>query len=44
MRLVEVLYHGKWYRYLTNILEPAILPPLDVTDLYNRRWRIEDAV
>lgn len=43
MRLVEVLYRGKWYRYLTNILDPTVLPPLDVADLYGRRWRVEDA-
>ena len=26
VRLIEVLYHGTWYRYLTNALDPAQLP------------------
>jgi len=43
MRLVEVLFHGKWYRYLTNVTEPAILPAECVVALYDQRWRIEDA-
>jgi hypothetical protein len=25
-RLIEVLWHGTWYRYLTNELDPTILP------------------
>ena len=25
VRLVEVLDHGRWYRYLTNVLDPAVL-------------------
>ena len=43
MRLVEVLYQGKWYRYLTNELDVARLPAPYVVALYYRRWRIEDA-
>lgn len=43
MRLVEVLFHGKWYRYLTNVTDPAILPAECVGALYDQRWRIEDA-
>ncbi len=43
MRLVEVLYRGKWYRYLTNVLEPERLPAEMVAALYRRRWRIEEA-
>ena len=43
LRLVEVLHQGKWYRYLTNILDPNHLSALDVADLYRRRWRVEDA-
>jgi hypothetical protein len=43
MRLVEVLFHGKWYRYLTNVIDPAILPAECVVALYDQRWRIEDA-
>ena len=43
MRLVKVLFRGKWYRYLTNILDPDRLPPTCVVALYDQRWRIEDA-
>jgi hypothetical protein len=43
VRLIEVLYRGAWYRYLTNELEPARLPALDAIALYGQRWRIEDA-
>lgn len=43
MRLVEVLFRGKWYRYLTNVLDPDCLPPACVVALYDQRWRIEDA-
>ncbi len=43
VRLVEVLYHGKWYRYLTNELDPECLPCVYVVSLYWQRWRIEDA-
>ena len=43
MRLVKVLYKGKWYRYLTSELAPERLPPLYIVALYWQRWRIEDA-
>jgi len=43
VRIVEVQFCGVWYRYLTSVLDPQILPPLVVADLYRRRWRIEDA-
>jgi hypothetical protein len=43
MRLVEVRYGKVWYRYLTSVLDPTILPPFVVADLYRRRWRIEEA-
>jgi len=43
VRLVEVLYHGVWYRYLTNELDPKRLPVEYVVALYRQRWRIEDA-
>ncbi len=44
LRLIEVLWHGKWYRYLTNELDPTLLPPEYAVALYWQRWRIEDAV
>jgi hypothetical protein len=44
MRLVEVLHQGKWYRYLTNVLDPEVLPAQYVLALYWQRWRIEDAL
>ena len=43
IRLIEVLYKGKWYRYLTNELDPLMLPTEYVVALYWQRWRIEDA-
>jgi len=43
LRLVEVRFHDVWYRYLTNVLDPAVLPPADVAELYRRRWHIESA-
>jgi hypothetical protein len=30
------------YRYVTSVLDPHILPPYVVVDLYARRWRISD--
>lgn len=43
LRLVEVEYKGCWYRYLTNVLDPQVLPADYVAKLYQQRWRIEDA-
>jgi hypothetical protein len=43
VRLIEVLYKGKWYRYLTNELDLARLPTEYAVALYWQRWRIEDA-
>lgn len=43
VRLVEVLYGGKWYRYLSNELESERLPTAYLVALYWQRWRIEDA-
>ena len=43
LRLVAIKYRGKWYRYLTNVLDPQILPSVYVVALYWQRWRIEEA-
>ncbi len=43
MRLVEVRHGEKWYRYLTNVVDPQLLPADYVVALYWQRWRIEDA-
>lgn len=43
VRLLAVLHQGKWYRYLTNDLDPAHLPIPVAVALYWQRWRIEDA-
>jgi len=43
VRLIEVLYRGKWYRYLTNELDENKLPTAYAVALYWQRWRIEDA-
>lgn len=43
LRMVSVLWGTRWYRYLTNVLDPQMLSAKDVRDLYRTRWRIEDA-
>jgi hypothetical protein len=43
LRLIEVHFGSQWYRYLTSVLDPAVLPANVVADLYRRRWRIEEA-
>ena len=43
LRLIEVRFGRTWYRYLTSVLDPAVLPAPVVADLYRRRWRIEEA-
>jgi hypothetical protein len=43
VRLVEVRYGGKWYRYLSNELDTERLPTAYLVALYWQRWRIEDA-
>ncbi|CDN15888.1 hypothetical protein RintRC_3492 [Richelia intracellularis] len=43
LRLIEVRSVKTWHSYLTSVLDPTILPPYVVADLYRRRWRIEDA-
>ncbi|MDQ2810001.1 MAG: IS4 family transposase, partial [Chloroflexota bacterium] len=43
MRLIQICYQGHWYRYVTNVLDPAVLPAEYVVALYGQRWRIEEA-
>jgi hypothetical protein len=43
LRLIEVRFGRVWYQYLTSVLDPMLLPPVVVADLYRRRWRIEEA-
>ena len=43
LRLIEVQVGTQWYQYLTNVLDPQVLAPWDVADLYALRWRIEEA-
>jgi len=43
VRLVKLYYQGQWYEYLTNELDPDLLPAPYVAALYDHRWRIEDA-
>jgi hypothetical protein len=38
---VEVRSGKVWHSNLTSVLEPEILPPYVVADLYRKRWRIE---
>ena len=43
LRLIEVKVGKSWHTYLTSVLDPEVLPPYVVIDLYGKRWRIEDA-
>ena len=43
VRLVQVLYQGRWYRYISNELDAERLPVHYLVALYWQRWRIEDA-
>jgi hypothetical protein len=43
LRLVAVQHAGTWYRYVTNAVDPVVLPAADVVALYWLRWRLEDA-
>lgn len=43
MRLVEWLHKGRWYRYVTNVVDPKQLPAQYAVAVYWQRWRIEDA-
>jgi hypothetical protein len=43
VRLVEVLYRGKWYRYLSNELDAQRLLAEMLAGLYRQRRHIEDA-
>ena len=43
LRLVEIRVGKVWYSYLTSVLNPEVLPPYVVADLYRRRWRISEA-
>jgi len=43
LRLIEIRKGKIWHSYLTSVLEPEMLPPYVVIDLYQKRWRIEDA-
>lgn len=43
VRIIEVRFGSQWYAYVTSVLDPEILPPYVVADLYRRRWRIEEA-
>jgi hypothetical protein len=43
MRLVKVRFRGRWYCYLTNVVDPEKLPAECVVALYDQRWRVEDA-
>jgi len=43
LRLVQLRVGKTWHGYLTSVLDPQVLPPYVVADLYRRRWRIEEA-
>lgn len=42
VRLVEVqVADGTWWRYVTNVWEPTLLPAAALVSLYETRWTIE---
>jgi len=41
VRLVQFTWEGVTYQYLTNVLDPAVLPLAEIAQLYARRWDIE---
>jgi len=41
VRLVQFQVGAKTYRYLTNVVDPTVLPMGDLARLYARRWDIE---
>jgi IS4 transposase len=43
IKLVQISSKNSWRSYLTSFRDSEILPPYVVADLYQRRWRIEDA-
>jgi hypothetical protein len=43
LRLVEIKVKNTWYSYLTSVLDPEVLPPYVVADLFGKRWRLEEA-
>jgi IS4 transposase len=43
VRLIEVLQATETHAYLTNVLDPELLPAAHVVALYRRRWDIESA-
>lgn len=44
VRLIQFRQGGVLRRYLTNVLDPAVLSPHEVAALYARRWDIELAI
>jgi Transposase DDE domain len=43
VRLVELFVKGQWRGYLTNMLNPELLPAASLWALYQQRWSIEMA-
>jgi hypothetical protein len=43
LRLIEITWGQTTYRYLTNVLDPRLLPAWQVVALYQHRWDIEKA-
>lgn len=41
VRLVSLRLGDRTYQYITNVLDPLRLPPLELVRLYGRRWDIE---
>lgn len=43
VRLIEIVFPDRRFRYVTNVLDPRQLPAAHIVELYRRRWGIERA-
>lgn len=43
VRMISVLWGKTWRRYITNVLDISKLSAREVCEMYQERWRIEDA-
>lgn len=40
-REITVRIHGRWYRFLTSLLDPVVYPAAELVSLYQQRWEEE---
>lgn len=44
LRELSVRIRGKWYRFFTSLLDPAVYPAIELVQLYCLRWQEEIAL